>query len=150
MRGRIGGADMELDRFKTLAAAYGGRPARWPEAERIAAEALIAREPQACAAVLEDESGLDDLLEGWRAPAPSADLRAAVLGGAPAAGARRPRLWEAWLPGAGLAAIGVAGVICGVTLFSFAAADARADAMVSAAAADDPSDWSTLIGGGQT
>ena len=141
---------MELDRFKALAAAYGGRPARWPEAERAAAEALMARSPEACGAVLEDEGGLDGLLDGWRAPAPTADLRSAVLAGPPAAGSRRARLWEAWLPGAGLAAIGVAGVICGVTLFSFAAADVRSEAMVAAAASDDPSGWSTLIVGGQT
>ena len=141
---------MELDRFKALAAAYGGRPVRWPAAERAAAEALMARSPEACAAVLDEAAGLDDVLDSWHAPPPSADLRATVLAAAPKAGVRRPRLWEAWLPGAGLAAIGVAGVICGATLVSFAAADARADAIVTAAAADDPSDWSTLIGGGQT
>ena len=143
---------MELDRFKALAAAYGGRPARWPEAERGPAEALMARMPDACAAALNAEADIDGLLDGWRADAPSPDLRAAVLAGAPLKGApRRPRLWEAWLPGAGLAAIGVAGIICGVTLFSFAAADVRSEAMVAAAAADDPSGWSALIsGGGQT
>lgn len=143
---------MELDRFKALAAAYGGQPARWPEAERAEAEALIASAPDACAAVLADETKLDGLLDRWGAPAPSADLRASVLAGAPVKGAaRRLRLWEAWLPGAGLAAVAVAGVICGVTLFSFAVADVRSEAMVAAAAADDPSGWSTLIsGGGQT
>ena len=143
---------MELDRFKALAAAYGGRPARWPKAERAAAEALMTREPQACAAVLKDEFELDGVLDGWRVDPPSADLRGAVLSGARTKGvARRPRLWEAWLPGAGLAAVAVAGVICGVTLFSFAAADVRSEAMVAAAAADDPSGWSALVsGGGQT
>ncbi len=147
---------MELDRFKALAAAYGARPARWPKTERAAAEALMARMPDACAAVLGDEADLDGLLDGWRADAPSPDLRGAVLAGAPIkgqvkGGSRRPRVWEAWLPGAGLAAIGVAGVICGATLFSFAAADVGSEAMVAAAAADDPSGWSALIsGGGQT
>lgn len=143
---------MELDRFKALAAAYGGRTAHWPEAERAGAEALMARAPDACAAVLADEAGLDELLDGWRAAAPLAELRAAVLASAPAKGApRRSWRWADWLPSAGLAAVGVAGIICGATLFSVAASEMRSEAMVAAAAADDPSDWSTLVsGGGQT
>ncbi|MEO6377290.1 MAG: hypothetical protein ABIO37_04610 [Caulobacteraceae bacterium] len=143
---------MGLDRFKALAAAYGGRPARWPEAERTAAQALMARAPDDCAAALAEEAELDGALDGWDAPAPTAALRAAILAGAPVKGSRRwvSLRWQGWLPGAGLAAIGMAGVLCGATLFGVAAADVRTEATVAAATADDPSGWSTLLGGGLT
>ena len=73
---------MTLERLRALIAAYGGKPARWPAAERAAAEALLARSPEARAALAEAEP-IDSLLDAVPALAPSPALRAAVLAGMP-------------------------------------------------------------------
>lgn len=73
---------MTLDRLLALIAAYGGKPAKWPAAERAAAEALLARSPEARAALAEAEP-LDTLLDAVPALAPSPALRAAVLASIP-------------------------------------------------------------------
>ena len=73
---------MTLERLRTLIAAYGTDPARWPLAERPAAEALMARSPEARAA-LADAEPLDTLLDAVPALSPSPALRAAVLADMP-------------------------------------------------------------------
>jgi ferric-dicitrate binding protein FerR (iron transport regulator) len=65
-----------------LVAAYGSKPTNWPTAERAAAEALLARSPEARAALAEAEP-LDTLLDAVPAVAPSPALRAAVVAGMP-------------------------------------------------------------------
>lgn len=73
---------MTLGRLRNLIAAYGGNPARWPLAERPAAEAFLARSPEARAA-LADAEPLDTLLDAVPALSPSPALRAAVLADMP-------------------------------------------------------------------
>jgi hypothetical protein len=73
---------MTLERLRTLIAAYGADPARWPLAERPAAKTLLARSPEARAA-LADAEPLDTLLDAVPALSPSPALRAAVLAGMP-------------------------------------------------------------------
>lgn len=73
---------MTLERLRDLIAAYGGNPTRWPLAERPAAEALLARSPEARAA-LADAGPLDTLLDAVPALPPSPALRAAVLADMP-------------------------------------------------------------------
>lgn len=73
---------MTLERLRALIGAYGGKPTNWPAAERAAAEALLARSPEARAALAEAEP-LDTLLDAVPALAPSPALRAAVLAGMP-------------------------------------------------------------------
>jgi hypothetical protein len=73
---------MTLERLRTLIAAYGANPARWPLAERPAAEAFLARSPEARAA-LADAEPLDTLLDAVPALSPSPVLRAAVLADMP-------------------------------------------------------------------
>lgn len=73
---------MTLERLRALVAAYGSKPTNWPTAERAAAEALLARSPEARAALAEAEP-LDTLLDAVPAVAPSPALRAAVLAGMP-------------------------------------------------------------------
>ena len=68
-----------LKRLYVLLETYGARPDRWPDSERAPAEALLARSPTA-RALAGDEASLDDLLDHAAAPAPSAALRARVLG----------------------------------------------------------------------
>jgi len=73
---------MTLERLRALIAAYGANPARWPLAERPAAEAFLARSPEARAA-LADVEPLDTLLDTVPALSPSPALRAAVLADMP-------------------------------------------------------------------
>lgn len=53
---------MTLDRFRSLAAAYGGDIARWPPALRDEGRSLLAADPQA-AEILAAERGVDALLD---------------------------------------------------------------------------------------
>ncbi len=88
-----------------------------------------------------DDERLDQLLDAWRMEPASADLREAVLAGAPSprgAKLRASLRWpfagaRLWMAGAGLAA-GLAGVSCGAAFASDAVRDARDEALVAAAA----------------
>jgi len=107
---------MTVERFADLAEIYGGDVARWPEAEREIARALLAAEPVRLEAVLADAARLDRLLD--LAPAQSAD--AALLGRLIAAAPRPASAMQRWLAGAGAAlGLGVAalaGVAVGVAI----------------------------------
>ena len=85
---------MTLERLRALIAAYSSKPAKWPAAERAAAEALLARSSEARAALAEAEP-LDTLLDAVPALAPSPALRAAVLSGMPQGDrSGRGSLWQ--------------------------------------------------------
>jgi len=103
---------MTVERFADLAEIYGGDVARWPEAEREVARALLAAEPVRLEVVLADAARLDRLLD--LAPAQSAD--AALLGRLIAAAPRPASAMQRWLAGAGAAlGLGVA-ALAGVTV----------------------------------
>jgi|OM-RGC.v1.025546906 hypothetical protein len=55
---------MEEARFKTLAEAYGGDIARWPDADQASARAFQAAHPERAEAVLHDALVLDRALAG--------------------------------------------------------------------------------------
>ncbi|MFT3809219.1 MAG: hypothetical protein QM698_04825 [Micropepsaceae bacterium] len=87
---------MKTERLAEILDAYGGDPLRWPEAERLAAQGLAARDPRAAAMVAEAEA-LDALLGAAPADAPGAALTARVLARRP-----RPSLWRELFPNAGV------------------------------------------------
>jgi hypothetical protein len=106
---------LSLDRFRTLADAYGGVIARWPEQYRAAAM-RVASTPEG-SDILAQASSLDNMLDGWRPPAAAAALADHILLGAPVptpAFALRARLWwsgigmAAALAGAAAGAVAVA------------------------------------------
>jgi anti-sigma factor RsiW len=112
---------MTLDRLRTLLDAYGAGPAHWPDAEREAALALIARSPEARAAV-EAARALDALIDRW--PNPAADaINPLQLVAAVTAQPQRPagrakaeqagRITIGWPNFAGLAAAAIAGFLVG-------------------------------------
>ena len=80
---------MTLVRFGELVEAYGARPERWPEAERFAAQRLIANDA-AAARLWQSAQALDDALDAYSVPPASARLRARVLE-VPALAARNRR-----------------------------------------------------------
>ncbi len=93
---------LPLERFRDLAAAYGGVVARWPEAYRDAAMLLVrSLERQR---ILAEASSLDTALDSWRAAAPSVALQHRVLGSAPALGKALVRSARLWWSGIGIAA----------------------------------------------
>lgn len=73
---------MNFERFAAMVEAYGGAPDRWPDAEREAAEALLATEPRA-RALLREALALDQLLDAVPSPAVSAALTGRILASLP-------------------------------------------------------------------
>ncbi len=94
------------DRAAEIIAAYGGDTARWPDAERATALAVIASDP-ALTAALAEARGLDVDLASWaRRPVPFGDARAA------AAVAMRPaRFVMRWAAGGSIAASLAAAIV---------------------------------------
>ncbi len=128
---------MDIERYRSLAEAYGADMSRWPQDQREPALALHAREPEAAGRILAEAAFLDHTLDLWRPPAVSHALREQVLAGAP-----RPRaMWSGrfglWLSGAGLAAACAAGIVVGMAGSSAAVSDARADELLAAASPED-------------
>jgi hypothetical protein len=112
-----------LARFEELLDAYGAEPRRWPAERRAAAEALLARSPEAqtrhaAAARLDGLIGMAKV-----EPAP-AHLIGRVLAAAPKAAPARAS-WFAGLfkPAAGLALAAVLGLALGNFISPFAAAN---------------------------
>ncbi|TAJ69994.1 MAG: hypothetical protein EPO51_20970 [Phenylobacterium sp.] len=130
---------MTPDRFETLAEAYGGDVARWPDTDREAAAALMAAEPAWARDALARAADLDAALDGYAAPRGSTGLADRIAAGAPKARAR----WVGWLlpagMGVGLATACAAGVIAGAQLHAASSAPAAsdADALVTAVGDDD-------------
>tara|TARA_R110002167_G_scaffold23011_9_gene81890 strand:- start:5214 stop:5639 length:426 start_codon:yes stop_codon:yes gene_type:complete len=126
---------MTLDRLTVLADAWGGDLRRWPPADRIEAEQLLASDPEA-RAVLEAATAFDALLSTSPQPRASAALRDRVIASASRAGLKpRParRFWFDRLvlaSGAGWAAAACAGIIAGLSLTTHMTADIQADAVL--------------------
>ncbi len=108
---------VDLERLRAIVEAYGADAARWPEAEREGALALLASSPEA-AALREQARELDALLDGASVFEPTPELLARVL----ARPARRrasllEELWPfgpIWRPALGLAGAMVLGVVVGL------------------------------------
>jgi len=81
---------VSVERLRELLDAYGATPDHWPEAERDAAERLVARSADA-ATLAQEASALDRLLDAAAVEAPSAGLAARVLAAAPRRRTRRAR-----------------------------------------------------------
>lgn len=126
---------MDIERYRSLAEAYGSDVRRWPQDIKPAADAFASREPEAARAALHEAALLDEALDAWRAPAVDAALRDRVLVSAPTPRARSGLIgrFGFWLSGAGLAAACAAGVIVGMAGSAAAVSDAQADELLAAA-----------------
>jgi len=133
-------------RFAALAEAYGGEIARWPEAERDAAAALLAGEPDFAAPVLAQASGLDGALAQWPSMAASPALRETIIVSAP-----RPRralsVWALRLGlGAGLAGACATGMAVGAVFLSGLVEPGGAAVSAAMSAYDDVGEASNVTG----
>lgn len=100
-----------LKRLNQIIEAYGADPARWPDAERAGAEALLETSPEA-RRLADDAADLDAWLESAWAPGPSELTTARVLRAAPRRGPNRLRVAS----GVGWAAAAAAGLVLGLSL----------------------------------
>lgn len=102
--------DMTPDRFRALAAAYGGSIERWPEASRQPAAAL-AGQSWARAALLES-TALDATLDRWTLPNVEQHLIERIAASAPEPRRRFVASARLWWSGVGVAAT-LAGTVAG-------------------------------------
>lgn len=129
---------MNAERFETLADAYGGDIARWPQAEQAAGLAWREAHPESHA-LLAEAGDLDALLGAAPAFKPDLILRQRIVASFPQRPAlARPR---AWLSGAALAAACAAGVMIGVNFSDRLLSDPTAETAVQTATAFDGSSY---------
>lgn len=121
---------MNRERFEQIVAAYGADPRRWPEAERVAAEAFAAANPDV-ASVVADEAALDRLLDHAAIVADTGALASRILAQAPTP-ARAARVFDTRAIIA-LAACAVFGLIVGYGGGQFAPVSDADDYYFSAA-----------------
>ena len=111
--------DMTLERFRSLAEAWGGDLSRWPADQQVAAQGFLETSPDA-RACLEEEMALDGLIREAAQESAPASLRVRVSGipdEAPRLRQILPALWPfgpVWRPVAGLAAAACFGVGVGL------------------------------------
>lgn len=122
-----------LERFEQIIDAYGAEPARWPEAERLQAEALLADNAEARAMVRRAEE-IDAWLNAASSHAPSDLLARRVLKAAP--GARGGGVFG-WASATGWAAAAAAGLVLGLSVGQQMALTNQADQ-----ALEQASSWS--------
>lgn len=112
---------MNLDRFQTLADAFGGSISRWPVEVQDEAYALTVSSSDAAARALAEARDLDEDLDVAGRLSPSHALRQSILDAAPGARAARS-LFQRWLTGAGvgigLVTAACAGIVIGVNVFA--------------------------------
>ncbi|MDO9586399.1 MAG: hypothetical protein Q8R45_15570 [Brevundimonas sp.] len=141
---------MTPERFLALVAAWGADARRWPEAERAAAQAFAAAEPETARPALIEAETADALLHASRTPHPSMILRDRIIASAAVAGLKAGREGRRWLDrlalafGAGWAAAACAGMVAGVMMTTYLTADARADAVLYQASLNGVDDMEVL------
>ena len=142
---------MTPERLLDLIAAFGAEPGAWPDDEREAATALLAKTPDLFAEALDDARSLDAMLMSAPVPEPSPALAEAILAHAPnTAPTRQSRGWLAdllfpqgarWPAGAALASL-LMGVFGGYAYASVDVSNEQADAAYYAAfGVDQNQDW---------
>lgn len=146
---------MTVERVLELIEAYGAEPGGWPEGERDAASALVARDPDQFGSALSDARALDQYLLSEAPPEPNMDLAAAILAEAPKATIEQNSIFGAfsgivfprgirWPAGAALASL-LMGLVGGYAYASGGVGDDQADAAYYAAfGVDSNESWLSL------
>jgi hypothetical protein len=109
---------MERTRAIEIIEAYGGYPAAWPDDERAAAEALVARDA-ALAAMVKDARAIDRVLRDWAcALVPATEADADTAARAALASLRPAPVVPRWLPRAAAGGLLAASVAIGAILLA--------------------------------
>ncbi len=82
--------EFSIERLKEIVDAWGASPSRWPEAERGAAEALLAASSEALGGLVAEAQRLDALLDAAPVEAPSAALMERLMAARPRPAANAP------------------------------------------------------------
>lgn len=122
---------MNIERFRTLVEAYGADPARWPDAERVAAQRFAEQSAEARDA-LHEAAAFDRLLDTADTQPATRALEDRILATFPerTVSERAPWFTLRWIPAAAVACSLVLGLAVGAALPGLAG--------VSDAAAVDP------------
>ena len=146
---------MKLDRFAAIVEAYGGAPARWPEAERAAALAMMKVSPEA-QRLAEEAEALDSLLDMPETAPATRELQDRILAAAPGLSKRNRAVsrgsfsWARWIPAAAVVCSLVLGVVTGTQVPRWVGFDDDALALEAASRALTASaSDSELFGGGE-
>ncbi len=121
---------MTPQRFRTLIDAYGADPARWPEAERALAQALLDRADDETRAAWAAQRQLDAALSMLDAEAPDAALTRRIIACAPAPTRPPRRAWPPprwWMAGGEFIGAGIAGLAAGALATALTAQPAGGD-----------------------
>jgi len=143
---------MRSARFRALVEAYGVRPQAWPEAERQAALAFMARQPQKAQALMQDARETDALLDLSRPLQPSETLHwqtlARLMPGLQSSAeilafARPVRPSPGFLlaAGLGLMAACAAGMIVGINIGLMSATEVRVEEVLASSSMIDMDNW---------
>ncbi len=108
---------MNIQRFKTLVEAYGANPARWPEAERVAA-LLFAEQSAEARDMLQEAAAFDRLLDTAETQPASRTLEDRILATFPERTVKKRSPWftQRWIPAAAVACSLVLGLAVGAAL----------------------------------
>lgn len=108
---------MTPERFRTIVAAYGSDARRWPDGERVAAEAWARANPRDALLALDDAADLDAWLSYDMVAPPAPTLVERIVATAPAP-QRARRRGTVWWSGAAFAGVGLAGALAGAVAVS--------------------------------
>jgi hypothetical protein len=111
----MGDEPMSVERFRTLADAYGADVGRWPPAEREAGRKLLAGGDPTCTSIIEEAAAIDDMLSAYHVPQPTRALSQQVIASAPVVAPPWSRT-QLWWSGVGLATACLAGALAGAAI----------------------------------
>jgi hypothetical protein len=126
---------MMIERFQSLADAYGGDIARWPDDEQAGARAWQAANAAMALAILNDAQALDMLLDSATVASPGPVLRDRITGSARRV--RKPVRALVWASATGLMAACAAGLMLGANLSDRLLPDPAAESVTQTATAFD-------------
>jgi hypothetical protein len=136
---------MNIERFRILVEAYGANPARWPEAERVAA-LLFAEQSAEARDALQEAAAFDTLLDMAETQAASRALEDRIL----TTFAERPAVQRApwftlrWIPAAAVACSLALGLAVGAALPGLAGVSENAVDPALIALSGGEADWADM------
>lgn len=139
---------MKIERFKTLIETYGANPARWPEAERVAA-LLFAEQSAEARDALQEAAAFDRLLDTGETEPATRALEDRILATFPerTVRGRAPWLTLRWIPAGAVACSLALGLAVGAALPGLAGvSDATVDPALIALSGGD-ADWADMDDG---